>query len=273
MIKPIQLDSTLAEFTYTIAREAPISLRRLLPEKYYRAINSEVGAMKFATRSTFEQKREFFSYLGVEHFTIFADMRRGEATDFREILRQFDTEDKPHVLLRKLADANVYISSNKEFCSLLGFASQVIDTDGYNRNMELVRTGYHIKGFKNKITIPEYVEGVKEKDAAMALIKTIRGVLGANNYCKDITGVDSEGLQILIYLYLNKHTYFTQEKLSEVFLGEISGRKIAASRLMLMKEMLIQKHPSQNRNDYTITAKGILIVNQFRDKVIKSFDF
>lgn len=60
MAKPIELETNLAEFTYTVARETPLSLRRLLPEKFYRAIDSEKGAMRFAHKATPEQRREFF---------------------------------------------------------------------------------------------------------------------------------------------------------------------------------------------------------------------
>lgn len=273
MSKPVELEVSLAEFTYTVARETPISLRRLLPEKYFRAINTEAGAMKFAHKSTPEQKREFFAYLGIEQFVVYADMKQGDFTDFRKIFSQFNPCDNPQGAIKKLAESNVYISSNREFCYTLGHLSQMIDSSSYARNMELIRTGYHMKKFKNKITLQEHNELLEERETSFYLSKIIQSSLIVGRAFKSIAGVDEDSFLFLHHLYMHRDKYFSQIKLGEIFAGIMGPKAIGVSRKKLSTAQFIQRHPEKDKAEYTISGKGILVVNQFREKTLKSLDF
>ncbi len=274
MLKPTQYNTSLAQFTYTVAREAPISLRRFLPEKLYRAISDEKKAMKFASKSSLEEKREFFAYLGIQSFLIFADMKQGNVNDFRQLFKQFDpVEEKAASSIKKLGDSNIYVSSSKEFCYQLSYLAQLIDTAAYARSMELMRTSYHVKGLDNKLNSPEHKEALDEKETATALVRYMYGVLWATDMCQEVTGVDAATIRVLMYFYLNRQIYLTKEKIIASFAGSMSNRQVTLSVRTLLNSMQIQKHSVAANKSYTITGRGILVVNQFRDKVIKSFDF
>lgn len=273
MLKAAQHDTNLAEFTYTVARQAPISLRRLLPEKLYRAINTEKGAMRFASRSTFEQKREFFAYLGIECFVVFADPKQSASNDFRDVFKQFDTDEKPVSSLKKLGEENVFVSSNKSFCFLLGHLSQLIDTSSYSRNMELIRSSYHIKNFKNKINTEEHRAAVEHNQASAYLVKLVHGVWWANDICKPLLGITPIDCRVLTYFYINRQMYLSPETLLDAFAGGVTKREVTWAKRRLLEAMYIQRHPSQKKSEYTITGRGVLAVNKFIEKVMKSFDF
>lgn len=273
MAKPVELETNLAEFTYTVARETPLSLRRLLPEKFYRAIDSERGAMRFAHKATPEQRREFFAYLGIEQFIVYADMREGDFSDFRKIFAQFNDNDNPQGTIKKLAESNVYITSNRELCYKLGHLAQMIDSTSYARNMELIRASYHAKKFKNKITLQEHQELLEERETSFYLSKLIQSTLSVNDMCKAVTGIDTESFRILHHLYMYRDKYFSQSRLSEIFSGSIVPNAVGVSRKKLSSAGLVQRHPAKEKSEYTISGKGILVVNQFRERVIKSLDF
>lgn len=272
-MKSTSIDTTLAEFTYTIARSIDLSQRRKLPEKYFRATANEKSAMRFAMNASLEQRREFFSYLGIDHFWVFADPKTGQKNDFREIFRQFDLDDKPSVIMTKLADENVFISSNKEQCFLLGLAAQTLDSKAYAKSMQMVRSGYHVKHFRNDINTDQYNDALEAKEMNAEVDKIIHGVLWADDFCKDITGLDTDYFRVLFYYYSKYQIYVSPDKIKTVFNGGIAGRTVTAAVKRLSALQLTQKHAKQSRREHTITAKGILIVNQFREKVIKSLDF
>lgn len=267
------LNTTLAEFTYTVARETPVSIRRRLPEKYFKAISTEKGAMRFANRSSLDQKREFFTYLGIDHYLVFIDSKKNSGMDFRETLRKFTVEEDPHKTLQQLVGSNVFISGSKEQAYLMGFLAQGMDTKQYVRDMELIRSSYHIKSYKKNIGIPEYTESVEGKEVAFRASKIISAVLWANDACESVIGIDGASLRLLLYFYLNRQSYFSDDNLKVAMAGGLSGRTVSASRKRLFANDYLSHHPIKSKPEYTITATGILLVNQFREKVIKSLDF
>lgn len=268
---PSQFNTSLVDFTYTVAREAPDYLKRLLPGKYFRAILSEKAAMRFATKATMEQRIEFFSYLGIHHYWVFADNK--DEVDFRNVFKQFDTGEKPGPTLKKLGEENVFVCSDKEFCNQLGYLGHLIDTSGYSRNAELLRTSYHIRRFKNRITTEDHKETIEKKDTSLEILKCIQAIFWTEDLCKDITGISLSAFRLLLYLAIHKSEYVSYDSMQEIFAGSMSARELFASRKQLINAALIQRHPAQKNHSWTITGKGILAVNQFRDKVIKSMDF
>lgn len=272
--KPQQYDTTLTEFTYTVARNAPIAFKRFLPEKIFRQIHTEKGAMRFANKSTYDEKFQLFSYLGVGFYIVFANKKNGKGvSDIREIFDQFETGEKPVTTLKKLAEGNIYICSDKELLYRLGHMAQIIDTKAYVRNQELVRASFNASRLRAKIHIEEHTIPEEEKEDAAELVKLFSKILWVNNICEETSGVDSPTMQILMYLYANRHAYVAHEKLMEEFAGSLSVRQLTASKSKLAESLMIQRHASRENNSVTITGRGILVVNQFRDKVIKMLNF
>ncbi len=268
-----QLNTSLSEFTYTVVRQTPQSLRRHLPEKLYRATNTEKGAMRFSVRSTPEQKKEFFAYLGIEHYDVYIDTNKEEGSDFRRILSEIGLGDKPTEILQRLGESNVYICGNKEHAYLLGFVAQTMDTKDYVRSLELIRSSYHVKGFKSKIYIPEHAEANEARDNEIEVSKLMNAMFWGYESCEDILEIDNASLRVLIYFSINRGSYRSQEKVVKAFAGAFSKKAVTGIRIKLLNWNLISRHPLRTRDEYTITAKGILTINKFREKVIKSLDF
>lgn len=274
VVLPEQYDISLSEFTYTMVRNSPLSAKRHLPEKLFKRINTEAGAMKFAAKSTLAEKMEFFSYIGLQTFLVIADVKKGQAVnDFRQLFSEYESKEKPISTLKRLSDNNTFITSSKEFIYRLGQMAQLVDTKPYARSQELVRASYHANGFRSKLSVNDHADPSREMDDSVNLIKFLGKTLWVNNLCKELTGVDSPAIQLLIFLYCNRHSYFSRQKLIDELGGSLSGKQLATSRRILLENHLVQKEYKENSNSITITAKGILVVNQFRDKVIKMLDF
>lgn len=270
---PQQIDTTLAEFTYTLLRQLPPSRLRLLPERLFKVTMTQQAAARFAAKSSDQDKRELFSCLGLETYTIIADLPRESVNDVRFIFKEYDIKEKPSLTIKKLADSNVFITGNKQHCELLGHLTQLLYSDAYPRQMELIRSSHHLRKFRSKIQSREHTESKEAQDLSDHFGKVMHGVLWAADVCEQTTSLDLQALRVLLYFYNHKQSCVSVETLITTFSGAITAQVIGKCRKRLSDALLIQRHSAQTKAEYTITGRGILIVNQFRDKVIKSFDF
>jgi len=270
MAAAVQLNINLSEFIYTIAREAPLSAKRRLPEKFFNAILTETKAKRFSVSSSFEQKREFLAYLGIEQFVILADVNKMAHKDIREVLQNIDINDKPSNIIKKLAEDNIYISSNREYCYSLLNISRLFNTKVYAANLDLIRSSFHEKNWSKNIDVDTHKETKEEIEAMGAFVKFVGAVLAASSSSEITSEVDSETLKMLLFLYRVKE-YESQQTIS-IQCG-LSMRQSFLSIARCVELMFVQKHPKQSKKEYQITATGILAVNRFVEKVIKMLDF
>lgn len=269
MAKKNQQELALSELIYNIAREAPLSLKRGLPMRLFRAISSEKMAMKFACESSYEEKREFLSYMGVKHFVVFANVDKITGGDFKEILKDF-SEDKLVAATKKIANLNIFVSSDKQYVELLGMTAQSISSPRYSLNMELLRTGYHIQKWHREIKNQEHKKLQQETEFDREFCRLIFNTLMAYRMCESWFGVTQDEMRLLLLLKIKTFAYISSEDLVGKFTGTMTPNQVAKAKRSLLKALLIEKHYEPKKQEYTISARGILITNQFRDKVINS---
>lgn len=267
MPKKNQQELALSELIYSVARNAPLSLKRTLPMRLYRAISNEKAAKKFAAQSSYEEKREFLSYMGVKHYVVFANVDKITGGDFKEILQDF-ADGKPASASKKIADLNIFVSSDKQYVELLGVTAQSISSPRYSLNMELLRTGYHLQKWHRELKHPDHRKLREETEFDRELSKLISNLFTAHSMCESWFGITQDELRILLFLKIKTFTYVSHEDMVGKFVGSMTANQVAKAKRSLLKSFLIEKHYEPKKQEYTISARGILVVNQFKDKVI-----
>ncbi len=269
MAKKHQQELALSELIYSIARNAPLSLKRTLPMRLYRAISNEKAAKKFSVQSSYEEKREFLSYMGVKHFIVFANVDKITGGDFKEILQDF-ANGNPAAASKKIADLNIYVSSDKQYVELLGITAQSISSPRYSLNMELLRTGYHLQKWHRELKHQDHKKLRDETEFDREFFRLLENTLTAYDMCESWFGITEHELKILLFLKIKSFTYASHEDLVGRFVGSMTPNQVAKAKRSLLKAFLIEKHYEPKKQEYTITARGILVVNQFKDKIINS---
>lgn len=265
--------STLSftEFFYTICRDAPITMKRRLPYQYYQHFLTETKAHKFAAKSTPEQKREVLAYLGVEQFVIYADVSKMTHEDIRVLFKDIPAEGATAMTLRQLTDKGIFVSSNREFCTTLLNVASTFNTSVYVQELELIRAGYDHKGWGKKIEHEAYKKYQEEAQINEKFVKFVYGVLWAEDSCQQAAEVDAATIRILLYLFL-KRGYVGQEKISHS--TALTKRQVFISLRNCVNLMYVHKHPIKDEEpEYQITGAGVMAVNRFIEKVVKSLDF
>ncbi len=271
MGSPADINLSLSEFVYTVSRQMPVSVKRHLPERYYRKILTDKAAKKFAATASFEQKKELLCYLGVEYFTVFADTRSMASEDIRDALKNHEgVEETPATTLKKMAEKNLFISGSRSFCFQLLHHSMITDKPVYRKALEVVRSSYHMAKWGSKLNNPVYRQTVDEAKSLQAFSSFMLQILKANLFCKSLTEVDSLTLMMLMFLHENGG-YVSRENITSEF--SFSNRQAGVSIKKCLELMYIQKHPLKSKCEYMITSRGVLAVNSFIGKVAKSLDF
>lgn len=272
MVQKAHYDPPLAELIYTIAREIPLQLKRNLPDKFFKVIGSEKTAMKFAVNSSLDEKREFLSYLGIQNFLVFANTERIHGAHFVEILKKFQSGQQA-ATIKQIASLGLYVSADKEFVFLLGQISQSIQTKAYSMDMEVLRSGYHVKNWKGSLENKESSEAKSQNDSSIEIIRLLLSGNDVLEFSESSYGVPKTHLLVLLYLYIKKHLFVPHEAIKNKFVGTLTPSHIASAYRNLMEHSYVEKHRDWWKKEYSITAKGILMVNQFRDRVLSSFNF
>lgn len=265
-------ESGINELVYSLILAMPEDKRRELPEYLRRKINTEKRAGNFAFRSSTDQKRDLLSHLGVEFFWVFVDVNKTTTQEYLTLLKEFK-KDNPITGLKTMVEKGVYVTSDKNHVWLLGRMAQSVQTGIYSKNLELVTIGKHIRKWPKKLPSEDQDE-VDDMVASVATInKLISGAINEYRYAESALNITQEELRILLYLDAYKSQYVARSRLSNIFLGSISAKKLGVCEKDLLEKRMIQKPIDWRKKEYTITKIGIRTVHQFRDRVLKSFNF
>lgn len=265
-------EAGINELVYSLIITMPEDKRRELPEHLRKKINTEKRAGNFAFRSSTDQKRELLSHLGVEFFWTFVAINKTTTQEYFTLLKEFKKENQV-TAIKDMVEAGVYVTSDKNHVWLLGRMAQSTQTGTYSKNLELATIGKHIRKWPVKLKSEAQFETEDLIESASVINKLISGTINQYRYAESSLDISQEELRILLCLDAYRSGYVSHAKLSNTFLGSISGKKLSTAEKDLMKKLMIQKHVDWRKKEYTITKLGIRTVHQFRDRVLKSFNF
>lgn len=268
---PVQ-EKGLNELIYTLAYCLTDDQKSVLPYAYLDQIRTAKKARRFANKSSTDQKREFLSYLGLSSFFVIANLENQTASNLKEVLTEYKKGSQVGAL-KKLAEDGVFVSSDKEFVYLLGMLSQSITTPTYSMNLELMRVGYHLRRWPKKMKSELDEESEDLKISADVIAKLILFSEINFDFTEIISGVLKNEMKLLYFMYFKKGQYLSLEEMKNYFLGNMPGTKIAVSLRRLIDSQMMRKNTDWEHKEYTITKLGIRTVHEFRDRVLKSFNF
>lgn len=259
-----------SELVYTIAMAAPISVRRRLPERLFMATKSAKTARRFAATSSSEQKKEFLSYLGLKSWFVISNVDSIWATEFKELLKGVQKEQGSY---DAMPENGIYVTSDKKLVTLMESMASFSISPAYRMSLELLRSQRKQSGWPTKLNKSE-IDEVHEREAEytsfakMAL--AIEWALHGGELSYKLRPLE---LKMLLYLFLKKNSYVDHKDLVARFTGEIPKPEISNGERKLIEGLFIQHHADWRRNEYTITARGILFVSEILNHAAKLFNF
>jgi len=265
---PTIQETGLNEVLYTAIMEMSLDQKKGIPDKFKKHLNTAKRAQNFIQKSSTDQKREVLQYLEYCSFMVISP---AGSTGIRRFEKVFKEYKSGNVLegLKQAARTGVLVIADREFSYLLGKMSQSMISGTYAKNHELIRVGNVINKWPKKIKHED--EDYDYLSNAMA--KTILWSGICLEQSESSIGLSSDIIKMLSFLYIKKDTYVNREEISNYFVGLIVEKRIISNIKYLSDNFYIQKHFDWRKKEYTITKLGIRTVHQFRDRVLKSFNF
>jgi predicted transcriptional regulator len=259
------------EFVYSALFNATVEEKRRLKPKYFKIAMSARSAKTFCTTGSKEEKEYMLAELGYDNFYVIC--RRGMTLlKFKEILAKFDNQ-KRVAAISDIAEAGVFVTSDREFMRMLGLMSQSIHHHSHFLNLEITRQGHHIQRWSKQYLNKKDID-TKETDAsAKALARTCLSAILTMTFWPGSTGMTTAQMEILLYLYSVSNSYISYSRLFDVFAGNTNNFKFSSAIRALVTDELIIKHGRGNIKEYSISALGIKQVNTFINKTINLNSF
>lgn len=257
----------LNDFVYSLLYGASYEEKRGLKGKYLRAAMSGKAAKHFATNSSREEKEYVMAHFGVKFFYVIAK-REGTMATLKELLTKFDTGKKVSAL-KDIADAGIFVTSDKELSRLLGHMSQSIHHHSFFLNMEFIRQGYHIQKWKKHNLNGLDATSREIDESSKVLAKTLLNACLAMDFAAGGTGITPTQMKLLLHLYAISHTFIKDDELYGYFVGAFNKTKYRYAMKALVKEGLVVQHGPASKREVTISGTGIKRVNEFFDASVK----
>jgi hypothetical protein len=251
----------LNDLIFTLLYNSTSEQRRGLQNYYLKQIESQAKLRNFCTTSSREEKEEILSHFGFRFFYVVMHKDITGLEKFYEQIKQ----SGPHDGIRSA----IYIHGNEQFSYYLNLYAKSVHHPNYFLNFQILRTGYHIHNWGRNNVNTENME-VREMIESETLV--MRTLLSANvmmHMFSGATGLTMPHIHILMYLYIKRHIYVPRAALVSFFKGFGPYNK-ARYVLVCMQELWTEKYVERglDKKSYTITARGVKKISEFRDQVL-----
>ena len=261
------IDPILNDFVYSLLYGASYEEKRGLKGKYLRAAMSGDTAKRFCTSSSREEKEYLMSHFGVNFFYVIS--KKGVNTKKMEEVFAIFKAGKKALAMKEMAEAGIYVCSDKELTQMLGIMAQSIHHHSFFLNLEFVRQGYHIQKWKRTSVNNADMATREASESAKLLAETMLNACITLDYVDGLIGVNETVMKLLLHLYTLSHTYVPDQVLYDRFAGAFNKTKYRYAIKYMIKSDLIIQHGPKLKREITITAAGIKHVNNFMDSAMK----
>lgn len=267
--KKYRLDNPyLTEFIYSVLYNATFDEKRILPPRLLKFVRQERVAKKFVKNATLDEAITLLSYLGIGHALILFDTKHGSIKALQGILDKYK-DKKPIRSLKDVVDARFFVSTDKEFNTLLGLMAQTIHHRSYQMGLEYTRVGHHIHNWSRRLNPKPDDSQADMTEKSNLLATTLLSSALTLEKAEFLFSLKPLDMQLLWYLYPLKHTYVPITQLYHALVGQVQDRKVLCCIKNLVNTLHIQSS-ALDRREYTITALGIRVVEQFFEAVSKA---
>lgn len=262
----------LTEFIYSCLYNTSFDEKKVIPPRLLKYVRDLRMAKKFLKNYSLDEAVTLLSYLGIGHAFFLFDKKNGTLKSLQAILDKHKT-NKPISALQDVVDGHFFVSTDKEFNMLLGLMGQTIAHKSYDMGLEYTRVGHHIHNWPRRLDlgaddpVPDMM--LKSNLLATTLLSSSLTLEKA----LFLFGLRPLEVQILLYLYPLKHTYANISQLSTYFTGYVPHLKVIGAVKSLINSQHIQPSAIARDQEYTISALGIRVVNQYMEAAIHGSHF
>lgn len=260
------------EFLYSMLYNASFDQKRIIPPRFQKLLRQKAKAREFVRTATLDEAAALLSYLGIEHFIVFADRDKATVKALKEILKKFHA-DKKITALKDIIEAKIFVSSDKEFNDLLGLMAQTIHHKSYTMNLEYTRVGHHIHNWPRQLYVPEDGPTLETQENSALVAKTLLSATVTMDRVEFMFKLKPLELQILLYLYPLKHTYVAIAQLVQYFGVYHTKTRISVAVKNLGSSTHIRRSAVAGGRQYTIAALGIRVITEYMEAVLHANDF
>ncbi len=265
-------NAALNEFVWTLLYNISPEQKKNLSAPFLRILKSSVKSKYFAEFSSLDEKVRLFSELGYDNALVFFEDKANSVKALKPILEKYEA-DRQAAAGKDIVQLKCFVSSDKQVKWLLGLMADTIHHKSFFLNLEYNRIGHHLKSWESRRLAASTKELSDTMDSADLLAKTFLNCFHAESFLEGFIGVNSLDLQILLYLYGYRHTYIEKQRIWDYFAGIKTKTKITSSLKRLFLTDNLKKHIDYSIPKYTITGKGLDLVNQYMNRVIKQNSF
>lgn len=262
------LNALMYDMCYNISEDT----KKTLSIFYRRILSSPLRTKNFCENSNIDSKLKFFHAIGFNNaITIIPDKVKNGAEVY-SLLKKYESErlasaTKDHAALR------VFVTTDKETAFFMGLMGQTIHSNSFLLSLDYNKAGYHIKKWSKDIDSISHRELMESVENVEVLLTTFLEANLTMDVSKDLFGVRSEEIKILMYLCKLRHIYVTKDRLFDVFSGNMAKRLVTSCVKTLFLNGHIRKHADYKSGQYTITGLGIDLVHQYLHRVLKNKNF
>lgn len=253
------------EFIYTLLYQTGVSVKRLLKGKYQSSTFTEAGAKRFIKTATREEKELLLSELGFSFYYIVLP-KNLETVKLKEIFKKFKNKQKASGL-DQMAEEGMYIIGDEQLVYYAGLMTKSIHQPVYFLNLELIRQGYNISQWEKRLKSNDDLQSREAAESDIEFAKLTRSIFRTFHFSKTWFGFTQPEIIVLIYFYIYKHKYLSDEELKQYFIGILTPMQYRYALKGLLKSYCIEKD-YDDPNSYSIATPGIRKVIEFRDKVL-----
>lgn len=258
--------------TYHYCYNMPTETLKTLGIKYRRMLSSQARTKAWCEKSSIDEKLHFFNAIGLNcGLTVFPDKVKSGAS-LKEILRKYD-EEKRAAAQKDQANLGFYVTTDRDTAYLLGNMSMTINHQSYIRALDYNKTGYSIKNWSKVLDSPGQAQTLEVLENTKVVSDTILQAGLAFGVVTQLFEVNECQLKILMFMYQRRQSYVFRDDIVAYFYGYESKTRMARAIKKLILSDYLEKHQDWQTYQYRISSKGIVVVSEFVNRVLKQSQF
>ena len=262
----------LNAITYDVIYNLPKDKVNELPINYRRMVLSEIKARNFAEKASWDERMAFFALIGFRFsFTIFpSELYNGvQVHDFIKLYNKGEIQEAK----KKQVSLHVYSTTDKQLMHAYNVMGVASNHESVLRALDFNKIGNIIKDWSKKLDSPEQLELLNTVDNSDLLVETITNASIASIATKEMFGIRTIDMQLLLKLYVNRTKFYTKEEMQKLFTGIWQKQKITNAMKFLFNYGFLDEYLYSTVQKFTINGKGIAKVQEFINYVIKANNF
>lgn len=264
-------DPFLEEYVYHILYNVTRDQKKNLGKSALKVLSTSTRAMNFASWSTLDEKQKMLAELGYHYTFLITPDKVNTVNELKVMMKKYE-EGRAAKGVEHAAKTDIFITTDKETIQLLGLSAATIHHDNYLMSLDLMKTGHALKKWSKKVTNEDHEESKDAIDYADLLDRLFYESIIVSHYTEGLIGLKERDFLIIMYLHRNRHLYLNKDRIADNFRGILPLAGVTSGIKQLLMNNYIRKHVDYMHPKYMITASGVQLVSQFRNRVLAAIN-